>query len=385
MHLPTYILAIFVLFALITSTNVQGQVSTTQTEEEQITTVINRYIIGTSYSFPDTLKAAFMPEAKMFLDKAGEPLFVMTIEQYAALVAKGEAGKFNGRTTNILSIDQFQGIAMAKLEVIIPSLQKRFVDMLLLKKLDNGWKIISKTAGSEQSKREGNKVLIVTSNAAHRAKAEFSTGNSFSEVSVAYFTYQQAGYHVDFVSPKGGAIPLAYINPYDSLHAAALYDTDFMYALSHTQKPTEVNPDEYDIILYTGGSAPIFDIPQNTDIQRIATHIYEQKKGVVAAVCHGTAGIVNIKTSDGKYLVAGKNVNGYPEAFENKESALYKHYPFVIEKEIEKRGGMFEYGEKAKAYQVTDGRLVTGQNFQSTKVLAQKSIEISRKLKNNEK
>lgn len=381
MKLPLPYLLFFIF--LWTSSLAQAQNTPTDTEEEQIITVLNDYIEGTSYSYPEQVQAAFMPGAQMFLDKAGEPMFVMTIEQYAELVGKGEAGVFNGRTTNILSIDRFEGIATAKLEVIIPSFGRRFIDLLLLKKLENGWKIISKTAGSELSERTGNKVLIVTSNASNQEQADFSTGNSFSEVSIAYFEYQQAGYHVDFVSPQGGKIPLAYINPNDSIHLAALYNPDFMYAIAHTKEPADITPSEYDIILFTGGSAPIFDIPENTAIQSIAANIYEQK-GVIAAVCHGTAGIVNIKTSDGKYLVDGKQVNGFPEAFENKRSALYQHFPFIIEEAVEQHGGTFQHGEKAKAYHVVDGRLVTGQNFQSSQIVAQKSIEVSQQSKSKE-
>ncbi|MEL6696696.1 MAG: nuclear transport factor 2 family protein [Bacteroidota bacterium] len=375
--------SIFVLFILGAQLYAQSQPNDTQTEEEQIISVIQDYISGTSYNYPEKLTSAFMPGAQMFLDKEGEPLYVMTIERYAEMVGRGEAGKFNGRTTNILSIDRYQGIAMAKLEVIIPRFGKRFVDMLLLKKLENGWKIISKTAGSEESNRQGNKVLIVTSSTSHKEHETLSTGNSFSEISIAYFAYQQSGYHVDFVSPQGGEIPLAYIDPHDSDHLSALYDADFMYAISHTQKPSQIDPSQYDIILFTGGSAPIFDIPQNSEIQDIASAIYETN-GVVAAVCHGTAGIAQIKTTDGKYLVAGKRVNGYPEAHENKSSALYKNFPFIMQEAIEQNGGNFEYGDRAQPYHVVDGRLVTGQNFQSTKIVAQKSIEVSQQHRNSE-
>lgn len=350
-----------------------------ESENDQIISVLNNYIEGTSYSFPEKVKAAFMPEAKMFLDKTGEPLFVRTIEQYAKGVAKGERGKFNGRTTNILSIDRFEGIAMAKLEVIIPKFGRRFIDMLLLKKLNNEWKIISKTAGSEVSDRKGNKALIVTSNVSNKKTIDKALGNSFSEVAIAYLEYQKAGYHVDFISPQGGKLPLAYIDAYDKFQLEALYNPNFMYAVSHTKKPSEINPSEYDIILYTGGSAPIFDIPSNKKIQDIARYIYEENKGVVAAVCHGTGGIANIKLSNGKYLVDGKKVNGYPKALEKQTSSLFKSYPFIIEELVENHGGKFEYEkERAKAYHVVDGRLVTGQNYQSSKIVAQKSIEVSK-------
>ncbi|MEX0275414.1 MAG: nuclear transport factor 2 family protein [Flavobacteriaceae bacterium] len=372
----------FIGLLLVLVSSIHGQNVNAQSETEQISETINLYIEGTAYGYPEKLREAFIPGANMFLDHSDKPLYTMTIEEYAERLAKhSERGKFNGRTTNILSIDRFQGIAMTKLEVLIPSYGRRFIDMLLLKKLNNGWKIISKTAGSELSKRKGDKVLIVTSNVSHKENTDFSTGNSFSEVSIAYFEYQNSGYHVDFISPNGGEIPLAYIDPNDSVHTSALFDPDFMYAISHTKRPSEIDPDEYDIILYTGGSAPIFDIPQNIEIQNIAAHIYEQNKGVIAAVCHGTAGIVNIKMSDGSYLVEGRNVNGYPEAFENKESKLYKSFPFIIENKIQKNGGNFKHGEKAREFHIIDGRLVTGQNFLSSRVVAQKSMEVSRKHK----
>ena len=40
-----------------------------------------------------------------------------------------------------------------------------------------------------------------------------------------------------------------------------------------------------------------------------SARIYE-RGGVVSAVCHGPAGLVNVKLSNGSYLVTGKNSNG---------------------------------------------------------------------------
>ena len=57
--------------------------------------------------------------------------------------------------------------------------------------------------------------------------------NSYSEIVNAYDTFKKAGYTVDFVSPKGGSIPLAYINTTDSLQKTYLYNADFMYALKN--------------------------------------------------------------------------------------------------------------------------------------------------------
>ena len=364
-----------VILLLITLT-INAQTS----EETQIRKAINGYIVGTSYNYPDSILSAFMPGAQMFLDKKGQPLFVMAVEKYASGVAKSEAGKFNGRVTNILSIDQFEGIASAKLEVLIPGLNKRFIDLLLLKKLEDGWKIISKTAASEVSDRNTEKVLLILSSATRQGDSDLAAGNSFSEVGIAYHGYQKAGYHVDIVTPLGGEAPLAYINPSDSFQLECLYDFDFMYALKNTKKPSDLNPDDYKIVQFTGGSAPIFDLPQNTDIQQIAMHVYEKNGGVIAAVCHGTAAIVNLKTSDGKYLVDGKNVNGYPDSHERKDLPHYKQYPFILETVLKERGGNFKHSKVGTPHMEVDGRLVTGQNFQSSKMVTEKSVEISKKL-----
>ncbi|MEO0734180.1 MAG: type 1 glutamine amidotransferase domain-containing protein, partial [Bacteroidota bacterium] len=185
-------------------------------------------------------------------------------------------------------------------------------------------------------------------------------------------------YHVDFVSPQGGAVPLSYINPADSLQLAYLYDADFMYALKNTRSPQQVNPDDYAILQFTGGSAPIFDIPQNVAIQRLAMHVYEQNTGVIAAVCHGTAALVDLKTKDGNYLVAGKNVNGYPDSHENKELPHYAQYPFILETVLKERGAKFHHSAIRTPHMEVDGRLVTGQNSLSSAMVTAKSIEVSR-------
>ncbi|MEL6593233.1 MAG: type 1 glutamine amidotransferase domain-containing protein, partial [Bacteroidota bacterium] len=205
-------------------------------------------------------------------------------------------------------------------------------------------------------------------------------GNSFAEVAIAYGVYRQAGYHVDMLSPFGGKVPIVYIDPTDSLQLAYLYNRDFMYALTHTLTPAAVNPDEYAICQYTGGSAPIFDVPQNEAIQKIVMHIYEQNQGVVAAVCHGTAGIVHLKTADGQYLVAGKTVNTIPDAQERHDLPFYQQYPFIIETLLKERGATVRYSDIREPHMEVDGRLVTGQNYVSSERVSLKTIEISQAL-----
>ncbi len=351
-----------------------------QSEEDKIIEALQGYMVGTSYNYADRVLSSFMPGTNMFLENREKELFLMKIEEYAGRIDRSKAGEFTGRVSHILDIDRFGVIATAKLEVLIPSIDKRFIDYLLLRKLEGEWKIISKTATSETSDRHGKKALLVVSSTNRQGASDLPAGNSFPEVMLAYHGYQQAGYHVDILSPKGGSVPLVYINSTDSLHLAYLYDKEFMYRLSHTLCPDEINSAEYDIIQYTGGSAPIFDIPENKAIQEIAMSIYEEHNGVIAAVCHGTAGIVNLKTEDGKYLIEGKNVNGVPDRQENKSLAHYQHYPFIIETVMKERGGIFKHSDIQEPHMEVAGRLITGQNSVSTEMVTKKSIEVSEAL-----
>lgn len=350
-----------------------------QNDTYLIRQVIKTYDKGTAYNYADRIKDAFIPGANMFLDHKDKPLFVMKVEEYADRVDSNQKGNFNGRITNILNIECFGGIATAKLEVLLPEANLRFIDFLLLKKLEDGWKIISKTAGSETTEVTGNKALLIVSNSKMQGDSDLPAGNSFSELVIAFDEYKKAGYHVDVVSPQGGKIPLAYINPSDSLQLRYLYDGDFMYAIGNTRKPNEINPEIYSIVQFTGGSAPIFDIPQNIELQDIAMKVYGNN-GVIAAVCHGTAGIVNLKTEDGQYLVENKRVNGVPDSHESKQLPHYEQYPFIIETLLKERGGSFYHSKIGTPHMEVDGRLVTGQNSLSSEMVTKKSIEISKEL-----
>ena len=155
-----------------------------------------------------------------------------------------------------------------------------------------------------------------------------------------------------------------------------MYDSDFMQAIKHTLSPSEVQTTRYKAIQFIGGGSSMFGVPENEAIQKIAMDIYEKNNGIVSSVCHGTAGIVNLKTTDGKYLVSGKRVSGYPDEFERKDRDYYKTFPFKITETIEERGGVFKHAPRNTAHVEVDGRLVTGQNWLSSIPVAEAIIQI---------
>ena len=364
-------IALLVLTFVLTSTSAYGQ-----SNESKIRQTLTNYIQGTSYNRPKQIEKAFHQETSLLLEKKNNPLWRVPVKQYISWFENGKVGEFTGRIGEIMNIDVAGSVATAKVEIIFPVKKLRYTDLFLLKKLNGNWQIISKTANSEETINHGKRILFIVSNAHFHGELDKAAGASFSEIVNAYHAFKQAGYTVDFVSPEGGAIPLAYINTSNKLDKQYLYNHDFMYALEHTRTPQQIIPEHYKAVHYIGGSSAMYGVADNKKIQAISMEIYEKYHGIISSVCHGTAGIAHLKTRDGKYLVAGKRISGYPDAYENQSAAYFQQFPFKIQETIEQRAGEFKYSARNQAHVEVDGRVITGQNYLSSALVAEKIIEL---------
>jgi putative intracellular protease/amidase len=220
------------------------------------------------------------------------------------------------------------------------------------------------------------KILFVTSNQDFYGNTKINASNHFEEIIVPFAIFTKAGFVVDLVSPKGGAIPIGYINSSDSLHKKYLYDGWFMDRLEHTMKPTEIIAEDYMAIFYSGGSAAMFGVAEDTTIQNIARKVYK-KNGIVSTICHGTAGIAYLKDEKGKSLYAGKKITGFPDKFENKKMEYYSTFPFSMDKAIKDNDGNFVSSNNERdAFYVVDGRFVTGQDPSSATKVANEVVAL---------
>lgn len=221
------------------------------------------------------------------------------------------------------------------------------------------------------------RILFILASSKFHGASTLPASVSFGEVVNAWDTFQAAGYSVDFVSPDGGAVPI--LDRYVSTDMEPrLKDDRIMDGLRNTAKPDQVDPARYRAVYYVGGSNAMYGVPENPVLQRIAMHVYERNGGVVSAVCHGTAGIVNLKLADGRHLVAGKRITGFPEEYEDHGADYFKQFPFLIRQTVESRGGSFQAGERDDPYIEVDGAVVTGQNYASATPVAQAVVEILR-------
>ncbi|RNF86220.1 type 1 glutamine amidotransferase domain-containing protein [Montanilutibacter psychrotolerans] len=225
----------------------------------------------------------------------------------------------------------------------------------------------------------GGRILFILASSKVHGTSTLPASISFGEVVNAWDTFHAAGYSVDFASPDGGAVPI--LDRYVSEDMEArLQDDRIMNGLRNTATPAQVDPSRYRAVYYVGGSNAIYGVPEHPVLQNIAMHVYERNGGVISAVCHGTAGIVNLKLANGQNLVAGKRITGFPEEHEEQDAAYFKEFPFLIRKTVESRGGSFHVLAGDQPNTQVDGRVVTGQNYASATQVAEAVVDILRKL-----
>ncbi|MBO9658306.1 MAG: type 1 glutamine amidotransferase domain-containing protein [Chitinophagaceae bacterium] len=226
---------------------------------------------------------------------------------------------------------------------------------------------------AQNTEKMKKKILFVVTSHDKKGNTGEATGFYLSEVSHPWEVLINAGYEIDFVSPKGGKAPVDGFNLGDPVNKKFWDDQTYHYKIEHTMKPSQVDPSQYAAIHFAGGHGAMWDFADNKALAAIAAKIYENN-GIVSAVCHGPAGLVNIKLSNGKYLVDGKKIN----AFTNEEEVavkLEKVVPFLLESKLIERGAIFEKSGLWQSHVVADQRVVTGQNPQSAKDLGEVVLE----------
>lgn len=222
------------------------------------------------------------------------------------------------------------------------------------------------------------KVLLILTSHDTLGNTKKETGFYLPEVTHPEAVFDRAGLEVVYVSPQGGKAPMIGIDREDPINKAFLEDANKVTKIENTLHPSQVNPSEYDAIFYAGGHGTMWDFPDNPELAEITTTIYD-RGGIVGAVCHGSAGLVNLQLSNGNYLVAGKKLS----CFTNEEEAavgLTDVVPFLLESKLIERGATIEKAANFQKKVVTSARLVTGQNPASALGVGEGMVKLLKKL-----
>ena len=205
-----------------------------------------------------------------------------------------------------------------------------------------------------------NKVLFVLTS--HDRKGNKPSGFFLSEVSHPHHVIANAGYEVDFVSPKGGKAPLDpdSLDLVDEVNAKFWNSPRMRGVVENTKRPTDVRAEDYAGIYFAGGHGAMWDLPEDTALAALTQNIYDHG-GIVGAVCHGPAALVNVKRADGEYLVKDMWVAAFTNE-EEREVGLERVVPFLLADRLVERGAHHDKAPNWAIKVCVSGRLVTGQN-----------------------
>lgn len=225
------------------------------------------------------------------------------------------------------------------------------------------------------------KVLVVLTSHNQLGNTGKKTGFWIEEFATPYYFFKDKNIEVVVATPKGGQAPI------DPKSNEADFQTEstkryFMdgkaqLVLSKTVKLSNVNQMQYDAIFYPGGHGPMWDLANDEYSIALIQSFYNRNKPI-AFVCHGSAALVNVKNQQGEYLIQGKNITSFCNTEEDAVQ-LTTVVPFSLENKLKERGAIYQKGANWSSFTIVDGLLLTGQNPQSSKEVAQKLFDMIKK------
>lgn len=216
------------------------------------------------------------------------------------------------------------------------------------------------------------RILMIVANPGTSPTTGWPVGFWWAEVTHPYWTFTEAGYEVEIVSPKGGDLMAdGFSDPEDESQYSAhdILSLGFKKSPTHagllhgTKSIAEVSLDTYDAIFLAGGQSPMVTMIDDTELHDFVARAYEAGK-LVSIVCHGTCILLKTRLSTGELLVNGKTWTGFADAEEAFADAFVgqKIQPFWIEEEARKLDGTnFVVNSMFKPFAIRDGNLITGQ------------------------
>ncbi|WP_413626425.1 nuclear transport factor 2 family protein [Luteibacter sp. Lutesp34] len=339
----------------------------THTDEEAVRRTLNDYIEGRNNGDMERLTRAFDKQADLrFRNPDTGSLSIWTLADYVGKFTPGKKLACSGR---IVFVDVAGSAAQGK--VVLNCGEKTYADYINLLKIGENWVIASKVYSLYPARK---KVLFVITSHEALGNSGKKTGFHFGEAAKAYKPFHDAGYDVDFASPKGGRTYFYGADLNDEADMWFVHQPDAVDEIFDARKLSEIDPKKYVAVYFVGGHGVMWDLPGDGTSETIARTIYENG-GVVGAVCHGPAALLNVKLSNGQYLVAGKTVTSFTDR-EEREIKLDGVVPFLTQRALKNKGAKFRSAANWEANVQADGRLVTGQNPASTRKVADEMIRL---------
>lgn len=218
------------------------------------------------------------------------------------------------------------------------------------------------------------RILFVLSSHGELGDTGRPTGWFLPEAAHPWRELTDAGWDVRIASPLGGIAPMDGADLDDPVQQA------FLDAVGEagpvTERLADVDASQLDAVLFVGGHGTMWDFRGNADVEGVGREVWDSG-GLVAAVCHGPAALVDLRLGDGSLLVAGRRVAAFTDE-EERLVDLADVVPFPLASTLAERGAELVPAPAWQEHVVVSDRLVTGQNPASAGAVARAIVEAAR-------
>ncbi|MGX5359429.1 type 1 glutamine amidotransferase domain-containing protein [Kocuria sp. KH4] len=205
------------------------------------------------------------------------------------------------------------------------------------------------------------------------------TGFWAEELVVAHQVLREAGHTVEIATPGGRrpTVDRASLAPgaaggQEQADAFRAHLERIDAELSAPLVLSEVDPADYDAFVLPGGHGPMADLVHDPSLGRILASA-DRAGRLIAPFCHGPAGLLSAQ-DDGTFLFSGRRLT----AFTNEEElggGTGENTPWFLETVLREKGAVVATGPAWSSHVVRDANLVTGQNPQSSRAVAEVVLE----------
>jgi putative intracellular protease/amidase len=194
-------------------------------------------------------------------------------------------------------------------------------------------------------------------------------------------TLGEAGVEVTVATPTGGppVIDERSVEPANVGEATAervrdVHETD--PRLNDPEGLTEVDAADHDAVVFPGGHGAEWDINQDRHARALLREAVECGDTTALVVCHAVGILAFTRDAAGEFLVAGRRVTGFPNAWE--EGIVDDHdlmpdgrkLPYWVEDEVRAAGAEWDAELDAETSVTVDGDLVTARGPASSAAAA---------------
>jgi putative intracellular protease/amidase len=213
---------------------------------------------------------------------------------------------------------------------------------------------------------------LIVATSCNRLPSGHPTGLWAEEYAVPCTALADSAVDVVVASPAGGAVPIDEKSRPGEDDAKAWAPA--LAALRSTLTLESVRNEEFDLIFLPGGHGPLVDLVENRTLQDMLSR-QDAAGRLIAAVCHGPAGLLGVRRRDGSPLLQGRRVTGFTN-IEERLAGLHDEVPFLLEDAMKAQGGDFHSALLPMLSHVErDGNLLTGQNPKSSQAIGKAMVE----------